>query len=173
MKLLVLNIIVVVCLIVGTSACDRQSKKHISEKNGCTQFDIETNKKFEILFFEIEKLIRRDWECPKVNIEYKELRISEEKEIHDSFYSIINDYAVSFGDSLILEKSFKVSDFSSYCQSQSSLTGGCTFYFGLIYYSKDNTIQYLRLFQEGNHERFDLLIRLDEDGHIIERIAFG
>jgi hypothetical protein len=83
----------------------------------------------------------------------------------------IKYYADIFKDSVILDKKFVYHDLSYCCATYKNQLDNCIFYAGGIYHSEDLSVQFIRLYQEGSIDNYDLMIKETDEGYFT--IAFG
>lgn len=123
-------------------------------------------------FLELTDFLKSLLSCSKISIYYNKLTKEEDEELLASFSEHINYYTQAFSDSSLLTKDYVKMDLGEYKKPCKYKRGVCNFYTQYIYHSKDMDVLYIRLFQEGELERFDLLVKRNEDGEF-EVLAVG
>lgn len=112
--------------------------------------------------------------CDSFEISFKQLDKGQLDTIEIYKNDFINHYVsnIEDADSTVLNKSFyfdkleKCSNTKVYDSSNS-----CEFYVGGIYLSRDKSLQFIRLYQEGEIEMFDMFIQI-KNGEV-EVLAVG
>lgn len=126
----------------------------------------------DLFFLELTKSIKSFLSCSDINIYYKKFTKEEEEELLMNFSEHINYYTNAFSDSSLLTKDYIKIDLGKYKNPCQYKKGDCNFYTQYIYQSKAKDVLYVRLFQEGEIERFDFLVKKNENGEF-EVLAVG
>jgi len=110
------------------------------------------------------------YNCEQIDIYFKDLTFKEKEETKAEFLNITQSIREDSVKSLNNKFFYKEIDnidtsFAEYKE------GDCSYYTDGLIFSKDKSIQYMRLFQKGKVERFDILIQITGKG--VEILAFG
>ncbi len=131
--------------------------------------------KFEILFEKLEEFLPlMDTGCKEFKVAYKPIP-EEEKELMTIYMSefVTKHLADSpESDSTLFLQEYQFTDLE-FCEPTITYdsSDSCSFYTGLIYHTLDYKVQFIRLFQDGSEEYFDLYLDLTNDEPRV--IGFG
>lgn len=153
---------VIVSIIHSCNLDDNKQSDVVTKETDCT--NILENKQGDDFFIELDHFLKTLTSCSEVDIYYKELTKEEDDELLLGFSNHINHYSTAFSDSSVLAHDFMKLNLGNYNTPCQYNQGACKFYTEYIYCSKNKDIQYIKLFQKGEAERFDLLLKKTKDG---------
>lgn len=129
--------------------------------------------KFKILFSELKKYLASQYpNCSSFQVSYRKITSEQLDNNLQQFISISKNPYLRSIDSTFNINNILYFDLGIYNNTKPyEKSNPCSFYTNGIYYSDDYSIQFIRLFQEGKDEYFDLFIKIIEGK--VNVIAFG